>query len=1008
MRHFLPQLVLCYFGFLSFTVLAADYQFLQYRVENGLQTDIIKCIDQDSLGYIWIGTDEGVIQYNGNRFMHYPNASSSPFIKDFLKLRDGRLFVLHDLGLNEIINQVDTVLFRQVLPGTRMPTDSSIWYAKSLFEDSQGNIWISEPQSVVKYDGQHIQRIEFGDEHNSSSFIRSFSIVELPGGIILMSSFNGVFFTYNLYTGEFTFLDSNGFNAEVSHMIYWNEAVYLTTQNGLYKVTQIEHGRISFIKVLSAINLSYLLQLQTDDLMINSFTGASMLLQTDGTYEIMNFPLTVTNQSYQSPDGNIWLPTEKGVVLLKPQIFQKIRAENDNIYVESVAKREDGKQVYFCSKEHLRSYRIGDPAAKVIDIRLKGYYQSLQLEGDNLWVSNVYQILQYNLEGELRKYMDFNQYGRFIFDMMLDPDKNLWFTQEASVGLKKIDLNGNIHFYAREQGLPEELTIVRMGTNGIYAGSNTVESYLYFKAYDDTIFRKFTKPINFSYEGALRIEDICEYKGVIWLASSVGLLRQDDQSIEKVDIGERFNNLLVKTVKCQENTPYVWFANAYGLVQYNSETGEFNIYDESEGLPSNTINTRGLLVSNDGVWVGTASGLAFAHNIFREAQSTPSPRIIRFGVDNKNFRVGSQNKNAISPNPFIEILISAPTYPSNKVRYQYRMDDEENWQEMPAGNLLTFPKLTGGDYTLAFRAKKLGNYSWSPATYLSFTIRKAIYETWWFRLLIIFSVVILIIITRYITSYLLRKRQLELEMLVNERTAELAMANENLLARNQELDQFVYSTSHDLSAPLKSIRGLINLAKYENTSESQNSLLYKMNESVIKLEKFIKDVISYSRNTRMEITHEPIELKKLVQERLENISNLESFGTIEVIIDIPDDLTIDCDETRLRIILNNLLTNAVKFQRFDIEPEPFVLIRYRLVNNNHEITVRDNGHGISSELQHRIFDMFFRANVSADGSGLGLYILKQTVAKLNGQVSLVSEEGMGSEFTITLPVKDLR
>ncbi len=935
--------------------------------------------------------------------MHYPNASSSPFIKDFLKLRNGRLLVLHDLGLNEIINQVDTVIFRQIIPGTRMPTDSSIWYAKSLFEDSQGNIWISEPQSVVKYDGKRIQRIEFSDEHNSSSFIRSFSFVELPGGIILMSSFNGIFFTYNLNTGEFTFMDSRGFNAEVSHMIYWNDAVYLATQNGLYKISEIKGDHIAMKKVLTTVNLSYLLPLHTGDLLVNSFSGPSLIWRPDDSYETMPFPLTVTNQSFQDSDGNIWLTTEKGVVLLKPQLFKKIQAENENIYVESVARQANGTRVYFCSKEHLRSYRIGDREAKVIDVRLKGYYQSLQLEGENLWASNVYHILQYDTAGNLRNTFDFNQYGRFIFDMMLDPDKNLWFTQEASIGLKQIDTKGNIHIFAEEHGLPEELTIVRMGTNGIYAGSNTVGSYLYFKAYDDSTFRKFTKPVGFSYEGALRIEDIHEYNGIIWLASSVGLLRQDEFGIEKVDLGERFNNLLVKTVKCQVGTPYVWFSNAYGLVQYNSETGEFNLYDESEGLPSNTINTRGLLLNDEGIWVGTASGLAFTHNIFNEANPTPSPHIIRFVVDGQSVRLESLSNKAVSANPFIEILISSPSYPSNKVQYQYKIDDDENWQEMPAGNLLTLPKFTGGNYTLAFRAKKLGNYGWSEPTSFSFSVREAFYEAWWFRILILLGVVVLIIITRYITSYLLRKRQLELEKLVAERTAELAMANENLLARNEELDQFVYSTSHDLSAPLKSIRGLINIAKYETSLDSQKTLLQKMNESVIKLEKFIKDVISYSRNTRMEIAHEPIALKRLVQEILENISNLEYFGRIEFIVEIPDDLILLSDETRLRIILNNLLTNAVKFQRFDVEPEPFVLIRHRLVKGKHQITVRDNGQGISAELQHKIFDMFFRANVSSDGSGLGLYILKQTVTKLNGEVKLISEEGMGSEFTITLP-----
>ncbi|MDZ7606009.1 MAG: HAMP domain-containing sensor histidine kinase [Cyclobacteriaceae bacterium] len=144
-------------------------------------------------------------------------------------------------------------------------------------------------------------------------------------------------------------------------------------------------------------------------------------------------------------------------------------------------------------------------------------------------------------------------------------------------------------------------------------------------------------------------------------------------------------------------------------------------------------------------------------------------------------------------------------------------------------------------------------------------------------------------------------------------------------------------------------------------------------------------------------------MKKLVREILDDISNLESFGRIQMIIDIPDELNILSDETRLRIILNNLLTNAVKFQRFDTELEPFVLVRYRSIDDKHEITVRDNGQGISDELQHKIFDMFFRASVTADGSGLGLYILKQTLAKLNGEVRLVSEVGMGSGFTITIP-----
>ncbi|MDZ7606006.1 MAG: hypothetical protein U5K79_10570 [Cyclobacteriaceae bacterium] len=188
--------------------------------------------------------------------------------------------------------------------------------------------------------------------------------------------------------------------------------------------------------------------------MINAFTGPSLIVNPADGFSTLPFTLTVTNQSYQAPDGNIWLPTEKGVVLLKQQIFSENRSRKRKYLcgVSSASGRWEA-ECYFCSKEHLRSYTIGHPEAKVIDIRLKGYYQSLQLDGENLWASNVYQILQYDTEGKLRRTFDFNQYGRFIFDMMLDPDKNLWFTQEASIGLKQIDTEGNLHIFAKEQGL---------------------------------------------------------------------------------------------------------------------------------------------------------------------------------------------------------------------------------------------------------------------------------------------------------------------------------------------------------------------------------------------------------------------------------------------------------------------------------------------------------------------------------------------------------------------------
>ncbi len=322
---------------------------------------------------------------------------------------------------------------------------------------------------------------------------------------------------------------------------------------------------------------------------------------------------------------------------------------------------------------------------------------------------------------------------------------------------------------------------------------------------------------------------------------------------------------------------------------------------------------------------------------------------------------------------------------------------------MPEGNLLSFSKLESGMYNISFRAKKYGNFKWSEENTYQFIVQKAIIETLWFKISIILLAILLVFATRFLTATILRRRQRSLEKLVDERTNELAVAIDNLKYRNQELDQFVYSTSHDLVAPLKSMKGLIYLAKQEEDPALQQALLTKMNSSVLKLEKFIKDVISYSRNARLGIVKEPIDLNLIVNGILEDISSLPNFSKIKFELLMDKKCVIDSDEIRIKIILNNLISNAVKFQKYDNGHNPWIKIAYKLEDGKNILTIADNGQGIKDEFKEDIFKMFFRANYNADGSGLGLYILQRTINKLKGTITLNSQINVGSEFVITFP-----
>jgi ligand-binding sensor domain-containing protein len=121
---------------------AQEYRFGLYRVEQGLPSDVIKAITEDSLGFLWIATDDGLVKYDGLHFTTYKSALRSQYAKSFFHTRNGRLLMAADLELIEIQNQVDTVIFKTILRGERSLTDSAIWFPKSIYEDRKGNIWL--------------------------------------------------------------------------------------------------------------------------------------------------------------------------------------------------------------------------------------------------------------------------------------------------------------------------------------------------------------------------------------------------------------------------------------------------------------------------------------------------------------------------------------------------------------------------------------------------------------------------------------------------------------------------------------------------------------------------------------------------------------------------------------------------------------------------------------------------------------------------------------------------
>ncbi|HEY0654530.1 MAG TPA: ATP-binding protein [Chryseosolibacter sp.] len=231
----------------------------------------------------------------------------------------------------------------------------------------------------------------------------------------------------------------------------------------------------------------------------------------------------------------------------------------------------------------------------------------------------------------------------------------------------------------------------------------------------------------------------------------------------------------------------------------------------------------------------------------------------------------------------------------------------------------------------------------------------------------------------------------------------LQSQNAELKKINKELDSFVYSVSHNLRAPLMSVLGLLDLAKHENNNKSELDLYFSMMEtSIHKLDETVKEILDYSRNARQNLSIEKIDLSKMIDDHFEKMQFMPGSQSIQRFINIEEKAIFHSDSYRLSVIMNNLISNAIKYHDPQ-KDQPFIRIAVTVDEEKAVMIFEDNGIGIEERYLDKVFDMFFRGTDKNKGAGLGLYIVKEAVDKLKGKVGIQSQVGKGTMFSLELP-----
>ncbi len=443
-----------------------------------------------------------------------------------------------------------------------------------------------------------------------------------------------------------------------------------------------------------------------------------------------------------------------------------------------------------------------------------------------------------------------------------------------------------------------------------------------------------------------------------------------------------------------------------GIVIFNNNGDVLSFIDKSKGITGKFL--REVFVDHrNKIWVTSDVGISEIYWQKFDTLSIALTKLNEFRVEDKDRLNSDKMDSSIVENASILFNFSTPGFNQDEVEYSHKLQGGNGtWSKWEPYHIREYTQLKGGDYTFSVKSRTITGIETQPIS-VSFKVHIPWHKTITAYILYFLGVLLILGLITWARTLKLNITNKRLEHIVNKRTKELLDKSEDLEASNKELrtknfelDQFVYRSSHDLIAPLKSLKGLIYIAKSEDPGKSQTEYLDHMETSVIKLEDFINSIIDFTTNVNTPRKLIDVDINGVLDEI---INELKYFGDAEKVtltrqLDLPN---IQCDPKRLKIVMSNLITNCLKYHNYD-QPNPFINVKAYKKNSQVIIEVEDNGLGIKPELLNNIFDMFFRASDKSEGSGLGLYIVKDTVAKIGGVINVSSKYGKGTTFSIIL------
>lgn len=966
----------------------------QWTGRDGLVSNNLTSVNQASDKFLWVTTFNGILRFDGVNFKIYdknnlPFLNSNAFYRSFEDSKGTLWFTSQSSGIIKVTNNN----FAQILTN-----DQSSLSVRCIEEDNNGNIWVgTNNQGVYSLKDSILIKVEFEEfEHSNIMDIETDS----EGNLWFATNGNGVL----IYDGEKIkkITVENGLNHNTVNKLMLSKEghMYVGSLDG---INVYMDGKIENLELLGGQEINDMLIDDYTNLWVGSEQGLYKLHlpnnEFDSFTEEDGLPASQISSLCFDHENSLWISTKKaGLIRFRDGFFDNISykdhlsSENVNIIVEH------GNEFYIgCDDGLINIYK--DNVVK--RFKMKSSYYNVGIRDINFDENGDMLVASYrgllSIKDGNEQLIDLSSFGlsNDIRRILRDRVGTVWLATRSSGVVKLNDLSSAESFNS-SNGLKADyiLTLEENKDGDIYVGTHSGGL---------SIIRKNGKidtyPIEEGKSGILIFNMQILDDNSAWLATNIGLYKFENEEFIKVYLDENLNSETIFDIVLEDNI--AWLSTNKGLISVavdnlnafmkkDVDVVQGRLFDRYDGMASHecTGATRMTLGSDGKLWIPTLGGVAVINpeDVVKNI-NVPNVYVTEFFTDLKERKLNSNEKIIIEPGVIrYEFYFTSLSYIAPpKVRFKYKLEGIDNdWTEAGTAREAIYTNLPKGNYRFQVIASNNDGIWNDTGASIQFVIQPYFYET------IFFFILIALIIGLSIWG------------IIVWRIRNIARVNSELMKLNEELDRFVYSASHDLRAPLSSVMGLVEIARLETSVKAKDECLSMINQSVQKLDGFINDIIDYSRNQRIEIQVEKVDFEEEINDVFQELKFFDKEGSIKKTLKCNARRNFLTDGRRVNIILKNLISNSIRYHDFDKENQ-FIHIDVHLNSKSAIIKVTDNGIGIEDEHLSNIFKMFYRADEGSKGSGLGLYIVKETVEKLKGEISVNSKINEGTTVTITLP-----